>query len=323
MVRVCLVRLGGVASPRASCRSRCRVAAARHRIRRLRSPARRSPRPPRPRAGAAASVPACALGNGDPNAECCKASSKLLGARLSAMDLLVQQKPQHLRQERRVRRRHRPVPRPRQGGLPERPRRRTWSAAGYCARARPGRLQLRADPGQERERLLRELRRPGGLRPHAPRRELLRDLLAGLVPGGPRRPAACGQRLRLSLPGADRQDELQAAPLRIGRLHARLDGARRGRGLLRAGRLPGPRPVPGAARDEPGAGAVRDVARRQRRGTPAGPARPGPSAASTARVRRAAARTTPRTSTPCSSTRPGSYQVCANTGACCTVEVER
>jgi hypothetical protein len=37
---------------------------------------------------------ACALGDGDLNAECSKTSSKLQGALLAAMDLLVQQKPQ-------------------------------------------------------------------------------------------------------------------------------------------------------------------------------------------------------------------------------------
>ena len=153
--------------------------------------------------------------------------------------------------------------------------------------------------------------------------QLLRDLHAGELPGRPGRPAAGGQRLRLPVPGADRQDELQAAPLRTGLLHARLDGARRGPGLLRARRVPGPRPVPGAARDQPGAGAVRDLARRQRQGH-----RPAGSdldrrTASTARGRRAAARTTPRTSTPCSSTRPARTRSAPTPGACCSVEVER
>ena len=74
------------------------------------------------------------------------------------------------------------------------------AAAGYCAQRDPGRRQLRADPGQERERLLRELRRARELRPHAARqRQLLRDLHARILPGGPRRPAARGQRLRLSV----------------------------------------------------------------------------------------------------------------------------
>ena len=59
-------------------------------------PVTSAPQPtPTPPVGGGGSVGAsCALGNGDINAECSKTSSKLHGALLGAMDLLVQQKPQ-------------------------------------------------------------------------------------------------------------------------------------------------------------------------------------------------------------------------------------
>ena len=92
MVRVCLVRLGGVAfaagvvSLTLSCGGGSPSDAT--------PPVTNSPQPTPPSAGGGGSIGAtCALGKGDPNAECGKGSSKLLGAVLGAMDLLVQQKP--------------------------------------------------------------------------------------------------------------------------------------------------------------------------------------------------------------------------------------
>ena len=53
------------------------------------------PTPPTPPTGGGGGVGAsCALGKGDVNAECAKTSSKLLGALHGAMDLLVQQHPE-------------------------------------------------------------------------------------------------------------------------------------------------------------------------------------------------------------------------------------
>ena len=58
-------------------------------------PVASTPQPTIPSTGGGGGVGAtCALGNGNPDAECSKASPRLLGAVLSAMDLLVQQKPQ-------------------------------------------------------------------------------------------------------------------------------------------------------------------------------------------------------------------------------------
>ena len=57
-------------------------------------PVTSAPQPtPPPASGSGGPAAACALGGGDPNAECGKSSTRLLGAVLGAMDLLVQQKP--------------------------------------------------------------------------------------------------------------------------------------------------------------------------------------------------------------------------------------
>ena len=65
----------------------------------------------------------CTLGKGDVNAECAKTSSKLLAAVLTAMDLLVQQKPQLFDKSDEFGSGTSPVQSPRQGRLPERPHR--------------------------------------------------------------------------------------------------------------------------------------------------------------------------------------------------------
>ena len=300
---------------------RCRVAAARRSDSTPPVRARRSPRRPRPRAGAAALVRSCALGTGasTPSVqdliEAARGAVERHGPARSA-------EAPALRQERRVRRRHRPVPRPRQGGLPERARREPVGG-GYCAERDPddpttsgswSRTRTASPRTSTSWRALGHMRRGGSYFETCSPASFPVDR-GGLPPAG----SGCGY----PVPGADRQDELQAPPVRFGRLHARLHGARRGRGLLRAGRVPGPRPVPGAARRQPRAGAVRDVARREREGHR--PARPHLDRrrpvlhGSGERLRR----TTQRTSTPCSSTRPGPTRSCANSGACCTVAVER
>ncbi len=91
MVRVCLVRralAAGVVSFTLSCGGGSPSDST--------PPVASTPQPtPTPSTGGGGSIGAsCALGNGSLNAECSKTSSKLLGALLSAMDLLVQQKPQ-------------------------------------------------------------------------------------------------------------------------------------------------------------------------------------------------------------------------------------
>ena len=80
-----------------------------------------------------------------------------------------------------------------------------------------------------------------------------------------------------------------------------------------------PRPQGG----QPRASALRGVARGTRRGHR--PVRPDLDRQREVlhRARRAAATTTPRTSTRFSSTRPGTYRVCAQTGKCCEVTVDR
>ena len=95
------------------------------------------------------------------------------------------------------------------------------------------------------------------------------------------------------------------------------------RGLLRAGRVPGPRAVPGAAREQPGAGALRDLAGRQRQGHRAGP---GPTWTvggqfCTGQASGCENHPTNQYALLVYKTRhvPGLRQ----TGACCTVEVER
>ena len=228
---------------------------------------------PAPPSGGNPGAASCQLGEGSPSAGCEKASSRLVDAVVGAMDLLVQQKPAIFDKTDEAGSRHGAVPGARQGGLPERPRRQP----GRARLLRPAgsrRLHLRADPGQERERLLRELRRAHGHRLHAAGRQLPRDLHAGLVPGRPGRPAAGGQRLRRPLPGGDQPHELQGAPVRVGRPHARLDAHRRARpGVLRGHRLHGrPLAVRGPARGQLGARALRDLAGRLRPGHRA----PGP-----------------------------------------------
>ncbi len=213
--------------------------------------------------------------------------------------------PPDLRQEPRVGSEHRPVPRARQGSLPAWARRESRER-GLLRRPRPRRRRLRADPGQERERLLRELRRPGRLRPlHAARRQLLRDLHAGELPGRTREPAGPGQRLRLSVSAARGSNDLQDPHVRTGRLHARLDRARR-RSVRTAHRSASPTAIPARS----GTSTVPSEAR-ARAGGSAMPAtrdvrgRPGRRTASSAPAPRAAAPITPPTSTRCSSTRPG------------------
>ena len=247
----------------------------------------------------------CPLGPGDLNAECEKVSPKLQNAVLAAIDMVVQQQPQIFDKTE-------------EAGIGTGQYRvldkeaylnavvSNLLAAGYCSERDPDdgtyeRILIKNENGfSENFDILTQERQP------AEERHLLRDLHARQLPGRPRRPACAGQRLRLAVPAADQPDVLQAAPLRAGLLHARLDGDRRtGRRLLR--RRPGsPTAATSArcARPTARSGYPARPGSSARPRTPGGRVRPGPSTASTAPVRKAAARTTPRTSTTCSSTSP-------------------
>ena len=249
--RVCL-RFGKVASSRRSRRlSTRRPVVWRRRLAvRLDAPVttRPQPTPTPPTGGAAASAPRCALGKGDLNAECSKTSSKLLGRRPRRHGPARAAEPAALRQDRRGWDRHRPVQGARPGGVPERPGRQP-AAAGYCAQRDPT-TQLRADPGQERERLLRELRRALELRPHAARRGSYFETCTPAsfpVDRGDLPPAGSGCGYPYPAPVAKMICKVHLYGSDVYTLDSTAlvgDAA-----YCSAGRLPGPRPVPGAARD--------------------------------------------------------------------------
>jgi len=178
----------------------------------------------------------------------------------------------------------------------------TWSRPA-SAHSETRRLQLRAHPGQEPERLLRALRHPDGHRVHPEERDLHGNLYSGVLPGRPRRPAARGQRVRRAVPAAISR--------MICKIHLygadiyTLDstGPRRARHLLlhfsrihRPGHLPRPQgrqPERGPC-EEWRVGYAKDTGRTGPTWTVNG---------NYCTARRAAARTTPATSTRFSSTR--------------------
>jgi len=228
-----------------------------------------------------------------------------------------------LRQDPGGRRRHGPVHGPGQGGLPERPRRQPGH--GRLLRpAGPRRLQLRAPPGQERERLLGELRRPDRVRLHAPQWHLPRDVHSVRVPGRTGRRPARRQRLRDALPAPDQPDELQDPPLRAGVLQPRLDRPRRARpGLLHVGRLHRRAlALPGAPGGQPRAAGLRGVAG----GLAEDTGRPGPTWTFNGKYctgKESGCENHPQNQHALLVYTSGTFRVCAQTGSCCEVVVER
>ena len=119
----------------------------------------RSPSPPRPdrsgRRERRAPRPTAARSARETRAACCgRRSPQLLAAVESAIDRLVRDRPAAVQPAGGVGGGHRPVPRPRQGGLRRR-RHRQPPRGGPVRRAQP---RPRARAGQEHERLLRGLR---------------------------------------------------------------------------------------------------------------------------------------------------------------------
>ena len=309
----------GIALPR---RRRVAAAARRRRARRPRSRSRPQPTPT-PSTGGGGTGATLRARQGQPSTPSARRRSSRAARRRAhaPWTCWCSRSPQIFDKTDEVGSGHGPVPGPRQGGLPERPRRQP-DGGGLLRPARSRRLELRADPGQERERLLRELRRARELRPHAARRQLLRDLHAGARSrwtGATCRPRAAAAATRTRRRSA--QHELQAAPARAGLLHARLDGPSSGTTgpTARAiGFTDGRSLCPVRPEDSP----ERVPCETWRVGYAKDTGPPGPDLDRRRpvlhRARRAAARTTPRTSTRCSSTRRAPIRSARNTGTCCT-----
>ena len=230
-----------------------------------------------------------------------------------------------LRQDPGGGRRHRPVPGAGQGGVPQRPRRQPDARPASAPSATPTTSTTSASRPRTRTASPRpstSCRGAGFMRTNGIYRETCTpasfpvdrgDLPpAGSGCGAPYPPPITRMNCKLHLIGHGRTTRSTRRPSSAGLDYCDSDRLHR-----RALDLPGPQG------GQPRAPALRGVARRDTRRTPAGPARPGPSTASTAPARRAAATTTPRTSTRCSSTSSGTYKVCAQTGDCCKVTVER
>ncbi len=210
------------------------------------------------------------------------------------------------------------------GGAPPRPASWPWACGSLndipdAARTDAGvRCARRPRPSPARTRRPRR----SWARPR-PRRRRPRADARSRAPAR-RRPAAAegtsGAGTRSRPPS--RPGQRQGAPPGWRRLGARLDAPRRpGRRLLREDRLHRRAlDLRGAARGQPGARGLRAVRHgpRRRHGPPRADVVPRRRAS--ARAARAAARTTPRTSTSCWPTAGGHYRACGRNGVCGEVD---